>query len=237
MANNCKLGIMQPYFFPYIGHFQVINAVDKYIVYDDVNYINKGWINRNYILVNGSASLFNLILSDKSQNKLINEINVKHDSIDESKLLKTISASYAKSPYYNEVFPIVKSIITFEEKNLGLYLFNQYKVLCEYMKISTELVLSSSLNKENSLKGEDKILHICKLMEAKEYYNAMGGWDLYHRDRFKEAGIDLHFLKTNDNIKYKQFNNEFVSNLSVIDVMMFNDVEQIQYMLTQYALL
>lgn len=237
MSNNCKLGIMQPYFFPYIGYFQVLNAVDKYIVYDDVNYIKRGWINRNYILVNGSANLFNLILCDVSQNKLINEIEVKHDPVAESKLLKTIGVSYAKAPHFNEVFPIVKSIVTFEEKNLALYLFNQYKVLCEYMKISTELILSSSLNKNNSLKGEDKILHICKLMEVKEYYNTMGGWDLYHRDRFKEAGIDLHFLRTNDDIKYKQFSNEFVPNLSVIDVMMFNSVEKIQQLLAQYTLL
>lgn len=236
MANKNKIGIMQPYFFPYIGHFQVLNAVDKYIVYDDVNYINQGWINRNYILVNGSANLFNLILSDRSQNKLINEIEVKHDPIAESKLLKTVSASYAKAPYYNDVFPIVKSIITFEEKNLGLYLFNQYKVLCEYMAISTDLILSSSLEKDNSLKGENKILHICELMEAKEYYNAIGGADLYHRNKFKEVGIDLHFLKTNDDIKYKQFNNEFVPNLSIIDVMMFNSTEKIRQLLAEYTL-
>src|SRR5664280_1221353 len=105
-----KLGIMQPYLFPFIGYFQLINAVDKFIIFDDVNYINKGWINRNRILLNGKEFLFSIPLENASQNKLINEINLFDNFRWKGKLLKTINAAYKKAPMFNEVYPILEKI-------------------------------------------------------------------------------------------------------------------------------
>ena len=232
-----KLAVMQPYFFPYIGYFQVMNAVDKYIVYDDVNYIKGGRINRNNILVNGEAKPINLLLSGASPNKHINEIELLHDKIAEAKLLRSISLNYSKAPYFNTVYPMIEKIINDPEKNLAIFHYKTFKVLCEYMGITTELILSSDLKKDCSLKSAEKLYHICDIMNAGEYYNSIGGWELYSHEEFEKRGLKLHFLKANDDIRYMQFGNGFVPNLSIIDVMMFNSVEEIQHMLTQYTLL
>lgn len=229
-----KLGIMQPYFFPYIGYWQLMNAVDKYVVYDDVNYIKGGWANRNNILVDGKPHRINLLLKKASPNKLFNETEILHD-FDEKKLLKTISIAYAKAPYYNEVFPLITQILNNTEICLSKYLIDSFKIINQYIGITTDLIVSSELKKDCSLKGEDKVIHICKLLNADEYYNAIGGTELYNRERFAENNIELHFLKTND-IIYPQFKNEFVPNLSIIDVMMFNSKEQIKNMLEEFTL-
>ena len=234
MDNKCKVGIMQPYFLPYLGYFQLMNAVDKYVVYDDVNYIKGGWINRNHILANSVSTRINLILREASPNKLINEVGVMHNN---TKLLKTLSMAYSKAPYFKAVYSVVESIITYEEDNLGLYLYHQFAELCKYMQIDTELILSSSLNKDCSLKAEDKVIHICGILNAGEYFNSVGGLELYSKERFRENGMELHFMKMKSDVTYKQFNDTFVPNLSIVDVMMFNSVEQIHELLTQYELL
>lgn len=232
-----KLGIMQPYFLPYIGYFQLLNAVDTYVVYDDVNFIKGGWINRNNILVNGKKTLINLLLNEASPNKLINEITVKHDCVHQKKLLRTIEMNYSKAPFFNNSYPVIESIINNPKENLALYLFDQLKIICAYLGIKTELVLSSNIQKNNALKGEDKVLEICKVLNADTYYNSVGGIELYSKDNFKKSGLSLCFLKTNKDLKYKQYNNDFVDNLSVLDVLMFNSVEQIRELLKQYVIL
>ncbi|WP_315122272.1 WbqC family protein [uncultured Clostridium sp.] len=231
-----KLGIMQPYFFPYIGYWQLINAVDKYIIYDDVNFINRSWINRNSILINDESKRINLQLIGASQNKLINEIEVLEDIIYKEKLLKTIETFYRKAQYYSEVFPVIENIINNDEKNLARYLEYSIKKICEYLYIDTELIVSSTIDKNNGLRGQDKILEICKILDGDEYYNAIGGQELYSYKDFESKNIKLRFLNTGK-VEYKQFNNEFVPNLSIIDVMMFNSIEDIKKMLDQYELL
>lgn len=237
MMNKCKLGIMQPYFFPYIGYFQLINAVDKYVVYDDVNYIKRGWANRNYILVNGLSYRFSMAVYNPSQNKKFIETEISSDMNWRTKLLKTIEMSYHKAPYFNQAYQVVEKSLLNSEKNLGIYLFDSLRLLCNYMNINTELILSSSIEKDNSLKAVEKIYEICRLMGAEEYYNSVGGKELYNRGEFEKRNIKLYFLKLNDDFRYKQFDKEFIPNLSIIDVIMFNDVEQIQKLLTQYTLL
>lgn len=232
-----KLGIMQPYFIPYLGYFQLMNAVDKYIVYDDVNYIKQGRINRNNILINGAAHAVNILLDQASPNKHINEISLLKPEFNMKKLIKSFELAYSKAPYYNDVIKVVEDILFCEETNLALFLYNSFKVICNYLGIETELILSSSLNKDCSLKAERKVYHICEIMHADEYYNSIGGWELYDKEEFKKRGITLHFLKKNDGITYRQFGNDFVDNLSIIDVMMFNSKDEIQKLLQQYTLL
>lgn len=231
-----KIGIMQPYFFPYIGYWQLINAVDKYVIYDDVNFIKGGWINRNRILMNGEGKMINLQMHNASPNKLINEVEVLGNPIYNKKLLKTIESCYKKSPYYSDVFPVIESIITQDEKNLSRYLEYSFRQICKYFSIGTEIIVSSSINKNNDLKGQDKVISICKILGAEEYYNAIGGQELYSYDDFASQSIRLRFLKTGM-VEYHQLNNEFEPNLSIIDVMMFNSIEDIKNMLNQYELL
>mgnify|MGYP003393245606 FL=1 len=230
-----KIGIMQPYFFPYIGYWQLINAVDKYVIYDDVNYIKGGWINRNRILINDKPSFINLKMNGSSPNKLIKEIHVSNDNRWKNKLLKSIELSYRKAPFFEMSFPIIEEIINHDEVNLSLYLENLIKRIAEYLEMNTEFVLSSNIEKDNSLKGQDKVIEICKSLGAKEYYNAIGGVELYSAENFNSYGIELRFLRT-EYIEYKQFKNDFSPYLSIIDVMMFNSKEQIMNILDMYSL-
>lgn len=231
-----KIGIMQPYFLPYIGYWQLLNAVDKYVIYDDVNYIKGGWINRNRILINKEPKYFNVKLNGASPNKLINEVEVSNDNIWQKKLLKTIEENYKKAPFFKEVFPIIEKIIENDEKNLAKYLEFSIKEICKYLDIKTELMLSSNLEKDNSLKGKDKVIAICKELKGTEYYNAIGGQELYSFEEFKQNGIELRFLKTNE-IIYKQFGDEVISNLSILDVLMFNSKEKVKEFLNNYSLI
>jgi len=231
-----KIGIMQPYLFPYIGYWQLINAVDRYIIYDDVNFIKGGWINRNRILMNGEGKLISLQLHNASPNKLIKEVEVLGKPICNKKLLKTLESSYKKAPHYADVFSVIESVITQDEKNLARYLEFSIKRVCEYLSIDTELIVSSSIRKNNELRGQDKIIEICKILGANEYINAIGGQKLYSYSDFATKRIGLKFLQTGD-IKYKQFKSDFIPNLSIIDVMMFNEPRKINIMLDDYVLL
>lgn len=228
-----KLGIMQPYFLPYIGYFQLIKAVDKYVIYDDVNFIKRGWINRNNILLDGKCFLFTLPLLEASQNKLINEIFLSED---QCKLLKTIRTAYQKAPHFSSVFPMVEKIFGYPDRNLARYVGNSIIQIADYLQLDTEFIYSSDLKeKDCSLKGQEKILNICKITGATEYINAIGGMELYSKGCFAENNMQLSFLKT-QSIEYKQLNSEFIPCLSILDVLMFNSIEQTNKLLMQYEL-
>lgn len=230
-----KVGIMQPYFFPYIGYWQLMNAVDKYVIYDDVNFINRGWVNRNRILLNGQPHYFNVQMTGASQSKLISEILINKDEAVISKNLRVLENAYKKAPYFSKVQPLMEKMLRNENEILSEYIADSFAIICSYLDIHTERIMSSDLHKDNSLKGQDKILAICQLLGATQYYNAIGGRELYSCSAFRRHGIELKFLKT-DEISYKQFDNEFCANLSIIDVMMFNSKERIKRMLDLYTL-
>lgn len=231
-----KLGIMQPYFMPYIGYWQLMNLVDRYVIYDDVNFIKGGWINRNRILVNGAPKYFNVPMLGSSSNILINEVRVDHNEAVIRKSLRSIEGAYRKAPYFDIVNPMLKEILWCGEDNIAKYIEHSFRVICKYLDIKTELVVSSDLDKDNTLKGQDKVLAICRLLGATEYYNAIGGQELYSYEVFREHGLQLNFVETKD-IVYQQFDNEFQPNLSMIDVMMFNPRDRIKEYLEAYTLI
>lgn len=228
-----KVGIMQPYFMPYIGYFQLMKAVDKYVVYDDVNYIKGGWINRNNILINGEKKLFTITLKSASQNKLINEIEIGDNF---NKLKKTLTLNYAKAPYFNNTMSLLERITNFEDKQLANFISNSFKEILTYLCMDTEIILSSNIKKNNLLKGQDKVIQICKTLNANEYINAIGGQELYDKKEFAQNGVNLKFLKMDEGIIYPQFSQEFVSGLSIIDVLMFNSIEETNEMLDKFIL-
>lgn len=230
-----KIAIMQPYFFPYLGYWQLMNIVDKFVIYDDVNYIKRGWINRNRILVEGKPFYIHVPVVKASQNKIINEMEVFVDSSLRKKELKTIELAYKKAPFFDSVYPLIKDIINTEQNRLSEYLIKSLHVIARYLQIETEFLISSQIRKNNNLKAQDKIIDICRVLEADEYYNAIGGLDLYSGKMFNENGIQLFFVNMNE-ISYKQYNNSFVPNLSILDIMMFNSVEEIHKMLKEYTL-
>ena len=228
-----QAGIMQPYFFPYIGYWQLLNVVDEYIVFDDVNYIKRGWINRNNILLNGQRKLINLHIKDASQNRLIKDTQIAQTEKDNRNLLATITQCYRYAPYYEDVYALIERILNDKSTCVSDYLVNQLKEICTYLHIRTRIILSSSIETDNALKGEEKIIDICKKRKADKYINAIGGKSLYHQEKFRERGIELKFLRTRE-IQYKQFGEAYIPNLSIIDVMMFNDVDRIKEMLCEF---
>lgn len=227
-----KLGIMQPYFLPYLGYWQLMNAVDTYIVYDDVAYIKGGWINRNNFLVQGNAKLYTFSLSGAGSYKLINELSIKDDFANFRKLLQF---NYAKAPFYKDCVELVERIISYDKSNLGKFLFNSIIIIADYLDFSTKILLSSEIEKDTNLKGKDKVIHICNLFGADEYYNAIGGQELYSKDEFAHNGIKLSFLKTNITA-YRQLKNNFVPGLSILDILMFNSKDKVKQMLYDFEL-
>ncbi len=227
-----KVGIMQPYLFPYIGYFQLIEAVDEFVVFDDVNFITKGWIHRNNLLVSGKAFMFNLPLKEASQNKKINEIDIVSDTVWKSKLLKTIEQAYKKAPYFIESFELINEIILNNESNLSLFLSNSISTICDFLQINTSIIPNSVVFKNDYLKAQTRIIDICEKLGATTYINAIGGKDLYDSQTFKKNNIELSFIQS-EKIEYNQFKNEFVPNLSIIDILMFNDKAQISNILAK----
>ena len=230
-----KVGIMQPYYFPYIGYWQLINAVDRYVIYDDVNYIKGGWMNRNKIQIGCEPKYFSLRCSDSSSNKLVKEVYLADDPVFIVKQIRKLEETYGKAPCFPQAMPVIRKILKNPEKNLAFFLRDQIFDICAYLGITTELLVSSDIEKDSSLRGQEKVLEICQILGATEYYNAIGGQLLYDKQAFSERGIALKFLNSQD-ISYRQFNDGFIKNLSIIDVMMFNTPGQIREMLKAFIL-
>ena len=198
-----KIAIMQPYFLPYIGYFQLIHAVDKFVVYDDVQYIKGGWINRNRVLINGTDSIFTLSLKKDAHRLNINQrLLSQKAAYDKRKLLKTIEIAYGKAPYYMPVKRLLEEILKDEEQNLARFVTNSLRIICRYLDITTPFYYASSIAKDEKLKGEERIIDISKAMGAEHYINPIGGVALYSKEKFLANDITLSFLKTKDVAKH-----------------------------------
>ncbi|GAB3257047.1 WbqC family protein [Larkinella harenae] len=229
------IAIMQPYFLPYIGYLQLMNTVDKFIFYDDVAFINRGWVNRNRILVNGKDHLITVPLKDASQNKRIGDIGLSDDPKWRSKLLQTVGQSYRKAPFYATVYPILEKIVNLEARTIADLVRESFVLLNDYLGIQTEIVPSSERYQNDHLKAQERILDICRQEKADRYINPIGGMELYDRPLFADAGIELFFIQSK-RVEYPQFQNEFVPWLSIVDVLMFNDVPTVKQMLNEFEL-
>ncbi len=231
-----KCAIMQPYFLPYIGYFQLINAVDKFVLYDNIEFTKKGWINRNRILVNGKDEYFTLPLKKDSDYLHVDQRKLADNfPAEKAKLLRKFTAAYTKAPQFQTVFPLLESIFNNPDENLFQFIFQSLRSVCEYLDIETEIILSSSIPIDHQLKSQDKVIAICNALNATEYINPSGGVDLYSKDLFKQAGIKLEFIKSNQ-IEYKQFDAAFIPWLSIADVLMFNSQDSIKNaLITNFA--
>ena len=221
-----KLAIMQPYFLPYVGYFQLMNAVDVFVIYDHIKYTKKGWINRNRFLLNGTDSMFSLPLKKGSDglDVVLRELAAEFDR---TKLLSQFIGAYRRAPYFAQTFPLLERIVHHEDGNLFWFIHHSLAEVCAHLQINTEIRASSSLPVEKELRSQDKVLAICGALGAKRYINPIGGTELYVREDFAARGIELQFLKPRT-FEYAQFGNEFVPWLSIIDVLMFNPIEVVR---------
>lgn len=235
MEHKGKVAIMQPYLFPYIGYFQLMHAADTFVVYDDVNFINRGWINRNNILLGGKAHLFTVPLIQASQNKLINEIEVAEAQSWKPKLLKTIEAAYKKAPQYGTIFPMLDAWLGEANETIAQLNLRTLQGICAYVGIPTNIIGSSSVYHNRELKGQYRILDICLREKAHTYINPIGGKELYDRNLFAENRIDLFFIRSQIS-PYTQGAHEFVPNLSMLDYLMYLSPEAIRTKLNEFNL-
>lgn len=234
-----KVAIMQPYFLPYIGYFQLLKFTDIFVIYDNIQFTKKGWIHRNRFLQNGKDELFTISISKDSDFLDIKDRKLTLDYLEvNTKSLRKIESSYKKAPYFKEVYPLIKNCFLFEDhNNLFDFVYNSINIIKDYLKIETTILISSKLDNENHLfKGKERVQFICKKLNAYQYINPIGGLSLYDKQDFKNQSIQLNFILSK-NIEYPQFNNRFVPWLSIIDVLMFNSVEQVNKMLDQYELI
>lgn len=230
------VAIMQPYLFPYIGYWQLINAVDTFVIYDNIQFSKKGWFHRNNILLNGKKTLFSIPLKKDSDSlDVIDRVISTEASKEINKIIRQIENAYKKAPYFKDVFPMIKDIFQNDEKNLFKYIYNSVVKICEYLEIDTKIIISSTVEIDHSLKSQDKVIALNKALNATKYINPIGGTELYDFEEFQNENIELCFLES-ELPEYKQFNNEFIPYLSIIDIMMFNSKGEIKEMLKKYKL-
>jgi hypothetical protein len=218
-----NVAVMQPYFCPYIGYFQLVSAVDKFIFYDDVNYIKGGWINRNKIISSDREFLFSIPLVDASSFRLIKDTQVNWKSKEIDKLISNIQRSYARTPHFNEVFPIIADIFSRRAETISELAIDSVMSFAKYLEIKTEFKVSS---KEGYEKTGDRVANLIHIMNAEgstEYINPIGGQELYAKDDFSRHGVTLNFLKG-------------TGSLSIIDVCMKHAKSEIQETLKTYSL-
>lgn len=226
---------MQPYFFPYIGYFQLINAVDKFVFYDDVHFITGGWINRNRVLINGSEALISLSLAHQSPKKLINQVFIHEKN---ERFLKTIKNSYSRAPYFKEVYPIVEIVLAqiSESQTIARLAEISVRTISDYLGISTIMETSSNTYGSTvNLGREERLHHICLLNKAEIVIYPEGAKQIYSKKSYNKFGMQLFFIK-NHFIPYKQFGNKFIGGLSIIDVLMFNGKTKTRDMINDYEL-
>ena len=226
------IAIMHPYLFPYLGYYQLVYHVSEFILFDDVNFIKRGYINRNSILCDGDARRFTLPVHNASQNRLIRDHYFLDDSND---VLRLIDQSYRNAPNFHRVYPIIYNVFNDENRSVVHVATQSIRCVFDYLDLQKRFSLSSNVMQSPSAKGEQKIIEICVAKDARRYTNAIGGMELYRAEAFRERGIVLEFIQMN-NIDYPQLSKKFVPNLSIIDILMHCSKEQIASFLSAYTI-
>ena len=230
-----RVAIMQPYFLPYIGYFQLVAAADEFIVYDDIQYTKKGWINRNRYLCEGRDRLFTLPVQQGPSLADVRERTLAA-GFDRPALLNRLREAYRQAPHFDETFPLVESVVRRGEGNLFAYIFGSIRDVCGHLGLATRLTVSSTLGVDRALAGAGRVIALCRRAGADTYINPIGGRELYAADEFARHGIALRFLRSGD-VRYPQFGAGFVPALSIVDVLMFNGREGTRRLVdTAYAL-
>lgn len=232
------IAMMQPYLFPYLGYFQLINVSDVFVLGDDLQYEKGSWMNRNRILGDGQPKLITFPLKKGHQYDRINQRWLSDDFDQQAQtLLRKIEHAYAKAPRRDQVMPLLREILEYPERNLALFTEHSLRRLCQYMGITTPIFRGSDLCLPPVMDKQDRVIQIARRMDGELYLNPIGGIDLYCPARFRAEGLLLRFLRMDDDLSYPQLNHPFVPALSIIDVLMFNDRETLKDMLNRFGVI
>lgn len=234
MSNTRRVAIMQPYFLPYIGYWQLINNCDYFVIYDNIEYTKKGWINRNRFLLNGKDETFSLPLKKASDHLYVHQ-RVLADDFEMDKLHRKWRAAYRKAPKFDEGMALIEQATISPDRNLFNFILHSITSIHRQLGMGSQIIISSNIDIDHSLKSQDKVLAICQALNASEYINPIGGTSLYTKEAFSEKGIRLHFQQVRP-YQYSQFGNNFVPHLSIIDPIMFLGINNTRKLLQEMDL-
>lgn len=232
-----KLGIMQPYFFPYIGYFSLIKHVDQFILLDTVQFIRHGWIERNRILKqSGGWGYISVPLEKHGRNCLIKDIKIRDTEDWQKKILSQI-VHYKGAPNYYKVRNLITEILEQTYRDIVSCNYYALKTVCRYLDISTPIEIFSHMDIEiiPPAYPDEWALNICKAIPGvTEYWNPEGGVNFFDTKKYENNQLQIRFLKMNLT-EYPQKGGEFEPGLSILDILMFNDPETIHQMLDNYV--
>jgi hypothetical protein len=234
-----KVAIMQPYFLPYIGYFQLINAVDEFILFDTPQFIRHGWIERNYILkLNGDSCYIKVPLVKQSRNTSIKDMKINNSTKWQNKILAQLTHYKKKAPYYKETISLLSLIFKEQTDSIVNLNFVSLNLICEYLDITTPIKIWSEMNIEiDQVNAPDEwALNICKKINASTYINPIGGQSFFNKHKYIKSDIKLKFIDTVE-VSYSQFDDNFTPWLSIIDILMFNSKDDIKKMVEQFNFL
>jgi len=235
MEKNKVVAVMQPYLFPYIGYFQLINESDVFVFYDDVDFIKQGWINRNRILINGDDHTFTIPCHNASSNEKIKNVLV-HKDWKSNKLLKKIKITYSNAKNFDKSFPTIKEVLNNRKNKISELAQKSVKLVCNHLSLDTDFYKSSKLPVDSSLGRAERLIKLTKHFAADTYVNMEGGEDLYSRSNFTSEGVNLKFLEPSFP-KYDQYgHDDFEPGLSIIDIIMNNSNKEVNKMISKYKL-
>ena len=240
-----KLAIMQPYFLPYIGYFQLINSVDRFISYDNVSYTTRSWINRNRVLIrSGSIAYITVPVKHSGSDTYIHSIRIDNSQNWRQRILRTLYLNYRYAPFFEESFPLMEKLLIEHYDMISALNRKSLALICRHLGIDTLFIDDSGRysaieeqlkTAEASDKKHSRIISICKQEMADIYVNAIGGEKLYSKDIFMSEKINLLFIKTGQ-FRYNQNQSIFHPNLSIIDVLMYAGVKKTKEFLNLYEL-
>ena len=229
-----KLAAMQPYFFPYIGYFQLIDEVDIFVLYDKVSYRKSTWLNRNRIKDKGTSQPLYLTVPVQhvSSNMLIEKVRITKNDDWKTQFKNLIYYNYKRALFFDEVFEFIVELIFNDEKSLHKYNGNILLNISKKLGIMTSIIIENEAHEQveanlrnmdipNELRKQHRVIQLCKLYDSKDYINPINGMSLYDFDFFERHNTQLHFMEA-ERIEYPQFNEPFWENMSIIDVLMHN---------------
>lgn len=230
------VAVMQPYLFPHIGYFQLCKASDKFVFYDDVNFIKGGWINRNRILSNGEIQRFTLPLQNSSANRLICEIDTQDRRVFNRKFLYQLEMSYRKAPYFEPVHSMIAGVLSGPSNTIAELAIDSVRSVWKYLGLNNQWYISSKdFAHTQGQHRLERLVSICNELQDSVYINPEGGRELYSQEEFASKGIELHFLQAGLD-SYPQFQHDFIPGLSIIDCLMFNSPAELISLLDTYTL-
>jgi hypothetical protein len=230
-----RVALMQPYFLPYLGYFQLIAASDCFVVYDNVQFIKNGWIERNRYLLEGEAKWFGVPLAKGSHSQMIMERQVSAH-FDMASLINKLAFAYRKAPHVERTLTWLEALLKLPAQNIAELNELALRSCCSLLKLNTPIIRASEWAPSSHSRGQDRVIEVIKSVGGTSYLNPAAGGSLYEADDFAQAGYALELLKPSLPV-YAQHNKPFVPALSILDALMFNEVETVSAWVRQGEIL